>query len=315
MVYGRGRQRICRTEESPSNSRHDGNRDHRHDRRSAARSLSDQGDDHEQRHPEGLLLGAVGLGTYLTVRGAVRSGRWIDLHGRTVLITGGSRGLGLVLARQLAARGAGSRSAPASPTNSSAPATTSPPRGAEVVAVPCDVTDQEQVETMVRTVLDRFDSDRHPDQQRGHDPGRAVRGHDRRGLRAGAQDPLLGAALHDARRHSLDAEAGPGADRQHLLDRRQGEPAAPAPLQREQVRAHRLLRRAARRAGQGRDPGDDRDPGPDAHRQPAQRPVQGPAPGRVRLVQHQRLAPHPVDRAPRPRPGRSSRHASTATRS
>src|SRR5436309_405272 len=53
-----------------------------------------------------LLLGAVGLGTYLTVRGAVRSGRWIDLHGRTVLITGGSRGLGLVIARQLAARGA-----------------------------------------------------------------------------------------------------------------------------------------------------------------------------------------------------------------
>src|SRR4051794_3892820 len=105
-----------------------------------------------------LLLGAVGLGTYLTVRGVVRSARWIDLHGRTVLITGGSRGLGLVLARQLAAQGARLAICSREPDELQRASDDLTAQGAEVVAVPCDVTDQEQVEMMVRTVLDRFDS-------------------------------------------------------------------------------------------------------------------------------------------------------------
>lgn len=50
-----------------------------------------------------LLLGAAGVGGYLAWQ-ALRP-RY-DFRNRTVLITGGSRGLGLVLARQLAAAGA-----------------------------------------------------------------------------------------------------------------------------------------------------------------------------------------------------------------
>src|SRR3954453_14708653 len=105
-----------------------------------------------------FLLGGTGLGTFLPVRGIVRAGRWIDLHGRTVLITGGSRGLGLVLARQLAARGARLAICSREPDELQRASDDLTAQGAEVVAVPCDVTDQEQVEMMVRTVLDRFDS-------------------------------------------------------------------------------------------------------------------------------------------------------------
>src|SRR5687767_4198274 len=50
-----------------------------------------------------LFLGAAGMGGYLAWRALKPQ---YDFRDQTVLITGGSRGLGLVLARQLAARGA-----------------------------------------------------------------------------------------------------------------------------------------------------------------------------------------------------------------
>jgi NAD(P)-dependent dehydrogenase (short-subunit alcohol dehydrogenase family) len=52
----------------------------------------------------GVVLSAVG-GAMLLAR-AWRSRRLIDFAGKTVVITGGSRGLGLVIARELAAQGA-----------------------------------------------------------------------------------------------------------------------------------------------------------------------------------------------------------------
>ncbi len=52
-----------------------------------------------------LGLGAAGLGLLLMTRAARTRSRY-DFSGRAVLITGGSRGLGLVMARQLAAEGA-----------------------------------------------------------------------------------------------------------------------------------------------------------------------------------------------------------------
>jgi hypothetical protein len=52
-----------------------------------------------------LLYLAAGLGACYLLRQVVRSARTIDLKERTALITGGSRGLGLVLARELAGHG------------------------------------------------------------------------------------------------------------------------------------------------------------------------------------------------------------------
>src|SRR4028118_1946937 len=54
-----------------------------------------------------LILFAVGVGALLLVLWVVRSWRerQYDLTGKTVLLTGGSRGLGLVMARQLVQQG------------------------------------------------------------------------------------------------------------------------------------------------------------------------------------------------------------------
>ena len=54
-----------------------------------------------------LLVGAAATAAgFLAVRAAVRARRRIDLAGRVVLLTGGSRGLGLALARKLTGEGA-----------------------------------------------------------------------------------------------------------------------------------------------------------------------------------------------------------------
>ena len=43
---------------------------------------------------------AIGLGAYCLGREVIRRQRWFDYAGKVVIVTGGSRGLGLVLARQ-----------------------------------------------------------------------------------------------------------------------------------------------------------------------------------------------------------------------
>jgi short-subunit dehydrogenase len=57
------------------------------------------------RQKQAVALGALGAGALMATR-ALRASRAYDFHGKSVVITGGSRGLGLVLARQLAGEGA-----------------------------------------------------------------------------------------------------------------------------------------------------------------------------------------------------------------
>src|SRR5688572_30018372 len=52
-----------------------------------------------------LALGAAAGGAIMLARAVAKQPRTFDFHGKTILITGGSRGLGLVLARQLATEG------------------------------------------------------------------------------------------------------------------------------------------------------------------------------------------------------------------
>ena len=77
-------------------------------------------------------------------------------RGRVVLITGGSRGLGLALARELAARGARIALCGRGETALEAAARQLRSLGAEVLARPCDVGDREQVERMVEEATGRF---------------------------------------------------------------------------------------------------------------------------------------------------------------
>src|SRR4051794_4144979 len=52
-----------------------------------------------------LCLGAAGVGSWLALR-ALRTFTGFDFRDRTVFVTGGTRGLGLVISRQLAEQGA-----------------------------------------------------------------------------------------------------------------------------------------------------------------------------------------------------------------
>lgn len=75
---------------------------------------------------------------------------------KTVLITGGSRGLGLVMARQLAAEGARLILCARDAEELENARIELAGKGAEVVTKVCDVTDQEQVNTMMATVQNNF---------------------------------------------------------------------------------------------------------------------------------------------------------------
>ena len=84
------------------------------------------------------------------LRAAARGRRRVSFHGRHVLITGGSRGLGLVLARQLAAEGA--RLTLLARTADDLGRAADELRrecGAAVLALPCDVRDARTVEAAV----------------------------------------------------------------------------------------------------------------------------------------------------------------------
>jgi short-subunit dehydrogenase len=103
-----------------------------------------------------LFWTTAGLGTLVAAREFARYRRAIRLPGRTALVTGGSRGLGLVIGRQLAREGVRLAICARDPEELERASADLVRQGAEVLAVPCDVTDQEQVEMMVRAVLDRF---------------------------------------------------------------------------------------------------------------------------------------------------------------
>lgn len=110
------------------------------------------------RKGKGLALLAAGAGGLLLARALVRRRRAFDFAGKTVLITGGSRGLGLVLAREFAAQGARLSICARDPQELERARADLAARGAEVFAFPCDVTDRAQVGEWMRLSADRFGS-------------------------------------------------------------------------------------------------------------------------------------------------------------
>lgn len=101
-----------------------------------------------------LLLAAGALaGLALVARFARRP---FDLKGKVVLITGGSRGLGLLLAREVARRGARVAICGRDQQTLERARQDLAGRGAEVLAVICDITRQEDVRRAVRRVFDAW---------------------------------------------------------------------------------------------------------------------------------------------------------------
>ncbi|HET9627780.1 MAG TPA: SDR family oxidoreductase [Kofleriaceae bacterium] len=96
------------------------------------------------------------MGTTLIVRNILRNRRMIDVAGNVVVITGGSRGLGLVLARTLVERGARVAIC-ARDTDELARARRELEQlGGEVFSAPCDVTDRDDVLRFMASVEDDF---------------------------------------------------------------------------------------------------------------------------------------------------------------
>src|SRR5689334_1085359 len=78
------------------------------------------------------------------------------LRGKVVLITGGSRGLGLVLARQICARGGNVALIARDPDELVHAKADLSPRSGKVLTIQCDLLDAAQIKSAVRQTIDRF---------------------------------------------------------------------------------------------------------------------------------------------------------------
>src|ERR671933_1496025 len=103
-----------------------------------------------------VALATAGAG--LGLRELLRRQRDFDLQGKTALITGGSRGLGLALAREFAAEGARVVITARDEAELDRARQDLEGRGAQVLAVPADITDRAQVDELVRAAVARFGS-------------------------------------------------------------------------------------------------------------------------------------------------------------
>jgi NAD(P)-dependent dehydrogenase (short-subunit alcohol dehydrogenase family) len=100
-----------------------------------------------------LTLGGLALAGCLISRATRRT---FSFSKKVVLITGGSRGLGLVLARQLCAEGARVALLARDPDELARARDELVRRGGEVTTISCDLLDHAQIESAVQDVVDHF---------------------------------------------------------------------------------------------------------------------------------------------------------------
>ena len=101
-----------------------------------------------------LVTGAVLLVVWLIVR-FIRTVRY-PLRGKVVFITGGSRGLGLVLARHICSRGGNVVLIARDAEELARAKSDLARRHSTVMTIPCDLLDTEQIQAAVRQAIDRF---------------------------------------------------------------------------------------------------------------------------------------------------------------
>jgi short-subunit dehydrogenase len=102
-----------------------------------------------------MAAGAITVGAALMTR-ALRASRTIDFRGKSVLITGGSRGLGLCVARELGEEGARLTLAARSQPELERARQELESRGIEVQTIVCDLGVRDQAETLVDQVVARM---------------------------------------------------------------------------------------------------------------------------------------------------------------
>ena len=101
-----------------------------------------------------VAIGALALGGALMARG-VRASRRIDFRGRSVVITGGSRGLGLLIARELADEGARLTLVARDQAELERARADLDGRGAEATVLNADVGVRADAERVIQDVVDR----------------------------------------------------------------------------------------------------------------------------------------------------------------
>jgi NAD(P)-dependent dehydrogenase (short-subunit alcohol dehydrogenase family) len=107
-----------------------------------------------ENHNWMLMVG--GLGAALAARKLMQQTRMADLRGQIAFISGGSRGLGFLLAREFARAGCLIAICARDEEELSRAKSDLERTGATVFTVVCDVTDQQQVEQAVAAVLDHY---------------------------------------------------------------------------------------------------------------------------------------------------------------
>lgn len=106
------------------------------------------------KQPAWMFAGA--LGAAVATRWVVRRARRYDLRDKVVVITGGSRGLGLVLARRLIALGANVAICARDPDELARARAELEQRGGRVLAIACDITDRDELHLFLQTVRDEL---------------------------------------------------------------------------------------------------------------------------------------------------------------
>jgi NAD(P)-dependent dehydrogenase (short-subunit alcohol dehydrogenase family) len=112
-------------------------------------------------HAKSLMLTAgIAYGAFWLSRAALRSTRWFDFRDKSVIVTGGSRGLGLCMARQLANAGANVTICARTSSdiqNAVNDLALYSPRGSRgVLGICCDVRDHRQTDQLARQAISQF---------------------------------------------------------------------------------------------------------------------------------------------------------------
>ncbi|HEX3722355.1 MAG TPA: SDR family NAD(P)-dependent oxidoreductase [Nitrolancea sp.] len=98
----------------------------------------------------------VVLGLGLAGRAIVKRRRRFDLRGNVVLITGSSRGLGLAMAEEFARHGANLVLCARDAGGLEWARQTVSRHGTDVLTVPCDISDHDQVQALIQRAVERF---------------------------------------------------------------------------------------------------------------------------------------------------------------
>lgn len=99
---------------------------------------------------------ALGAGLFAVAKTIYKEINKFELKGKVVLITGGSRGLGLAISRELAAKGAKLAICARTPAQLENAKNELEALGAEVLALQVDVSSQTEVQKMIKTVLKHY---------------------------------------------------------------------------------------------------------------------------------------------------------------